>query len=263
VTDLVICGIRGRMGRALVELAREHADVRVVAGIGRRTGDGAENDGGAHRIVPVEQAVEVIADCDVVVDFSTSDATRALLEHGSQALAGRALVVGTTGLDAATENRLDELAAQAAVLTAANFSIGVNLLLDLCERVGAALAAEAWDVEIVEAHHNRKVDAPSGTALALGGAVARGRGVDLGRVRRDGRSGNVGERETGEIGLHAVRGGSVVGEHSVQFLGARERIELVHRASDRALFAEGALVAARWLSGRAPGRYTMRQALNL
>ncbi|MEX0907087.1 MAG: 4-hydroxy-tetrahydrodipicolinate reductase, partial [Gemmatimonadota bacterium] len=151
----------------------------------------------------------------------------------------------------------------AAVLTAANFSIGVNLLLSLCEEVGGALDASAWDVEITEAHHARKVDAPSGTAIALGQAVARGRGVELAAVRRDGRSGHVGARSSGEIGMHSLRGGNVVGEHTVTFFGARERIELSHAATDRAVFAEGALAAAHWLAGRAPGRYAMRDVLNL
>ena len=118
-------------------------------------------------------------------------------------------------------------------------------------------------MEMVEAHHRRKEDAPSGTALALGEAVAAGRGVELAEVRRDGRSGRPGARPGGEIGFHALRGGDVVGEHQVLFLGERDRLELVHRASDRALFAEGALRAARWLAGRAPGRYTMRDVLGL
>jgi 4-hydroxy-tetrahydrodipicolinate reductase len=137
----------------------------------------------------------------------------------------------------------------------------VNVLLSLVR--DAARALEGYDVEIVEAHHRRKEDAPSGTALALGEAVADGRGLTLDRVRRDGRSGRPGPRPDGEIGFHAVRGGQVVGDHEVLFLGEMERVELVHRASDRTLFAAGALRAARWLSGRPAGRYTMLDVLGI
>ena len=178
-------------------------------------------------------------------------------------MAGRSLVIGTTGLDADTERALADASTHAAVLTAANFSIGVNLLLGLTTRVAEALDADSFDIEVVEAHHRRKTDAPSGTALALARAAADGRGVDLEAVRRDGRSGDTGARPHGQIGLHAVRGGGVVGEHTVMFIGERERIELRHDALDRALFAEGALRAARWMAGRAPGRYTMQDVLGL
>jgi 4-hydroxy-tetrahydrodipicolinate reductase len=148
------------------------------------------------------------------------------------------------------------------VLTAANFSVGVNVLLSLVATAAAALGPE-YEVEIVEAHHRRKEDAPSGTALALGRAVAGARGVELDAVRRDGRSGRPGARPAGEIGFHALRGGSIVGEHQVWLIGEMDRLELVHRAADRALFAEGALRAAAWLAGRAPGRYSMRDVLGL
>lgn len=150
-----------------------------------------------------------------------------------------------------------------AVLQAANFSIGVNLLLRLAEEAARTLPAEGYDVEIVETHHRRKADAPSGTALALGRAVAAGREARLEELRRDGRSGVTGERAVGEIGMHALRGGDVVGEHQVLFIGARERIELTHAAGDRALFADGALLAARWIAGKQPGRYQMREVLGL
>jgi 4-hydroxy-tetrahydrodipicolinate reductase len=184
-------------------------------------------------------------------------------ERHAAALDGRALVVGTTGLDDDTVKQLDALARRTAVLVAANFSVGVNLLLGLAEQAARVLPAATYDVEIVETHHGRKLDAPSGTALALGEAVARGRSVELAGVRRDGRSGTTGERPRGEIAFHALRGGSVAGEHHLHFLGQRERIELAHHAEDRALFAEGALVAARWITGRAPGRYTMGDVLGL
>jgi 4-hydroxy-tetrahydrodipicolinate reductase len=266
VINIAVSGIRGRMGRTLVELARGAEDLRVGVGLdrGRRGGGAADVDTpDGVRIGSATDGGALLADVDVVIDFSTPGATRELVETAADALAGRALVVGTTGLDETTNRLLDELTGRTAVLTAANFSIGVNLLLGVCERFGATLPADAYDVEIVEAHHSRKVDAPSGTALALGSAIAAGRGTDLADTRRDGRSGDTGARPVGQIGLHALRGGGVTGEHRVLFFGARETIELRHEALDRALFAEGALRAARWISGRAPGRYTMRDVLDI
>jgi 4-hydroxy-tetrahydrodipicolinate reductase len=196
-----------------------------------------------------------------VLDFSAPGLLTRLLDTQLGELAGRAVVVGTTGLDAALLRRLEAVAGKSAVLVAAHFSLGVNLLLALAEEAAQLLPPDRFDVEIVETHHRHKVDAPSGTALALGEAVARGRGAQLDEVRRDGRSGQTGARPTGEIGFHALRGGMVPGEHRVFFLGGRERIELAHSASDRGLFAEGALLAARWMSGREAGWYTMRDVL--
>jgi 4-hydroxy-tetrahydrodipicolinate reductase len=201
-------------------------------------------------------------DADVVIDFSSPELLRRLLEMHGDALGGVGLVVGTTGLMPEEQALLTRQAQRSPVLQAANFSVGVNLLLALAERAAAVLGDD-YDVEIVEAHHRRKVDAPSGTALALGDSVASGRGVWLGDVRVDGRGGRPGERPRGEVAFHAVRGGDIVGEHSVMFIGERERIELGHVAQDRALFAEGALRAARWLAGREPGAYSMRDVLGL
>ena len=178
-------------------------------------------------------------------------------------LAGKALVVGTTGVDAEVRRLLDEAARASAVLVAANFSVGVNLLLGLAEAAARVLPAELYDVEIVEAHHRRKVDAPSGTALALGEMIARGRRISLEAVRRDGRSGHTETRNAGEIGFHSLRGGDIVGEHHVHFIGMRERIELAHSAQDRAVFAEGALHAAQWLVAKPPGQYGMLDMLGL
>jgi 4-hydroxy-tetrahydrodipicolinate reductase len=240
------------MGRTLVRLAADADDLAIIGGIDTESGE--EN---GMSIVTMDDAAGMLGRADVVIDFSSAAATRALLEHDA-----RALVIGTTGLGADADHALKRAAQQRAILTAANFSIGVNLLLVLAERAGDVLDA-GYDAEIVEAHHNRKVDAPSGTALALAEAVARGRDVKLGDVRRDGRSGDTGARPQGEIGIHAVRGGGVVGEHRLMFIGERERIELTHIAMDRSLFAEGALRAARWIAGRAAGRYTMKQVLGL
>jgi 4-hydroxy-tetrahydrodipicolinate reductase len=264
VTRLAICGIRGRMGRALAQLVAESTDLQLRLGIDREAADGTGAAGlGCQRIVTAYDSAALLDGVDVVIDFSAPTATRQLLESSGDALAGRALIVGTTGLDDDIETRLDELAGRAAVLTAANFSMGVNLLAAVVERVAAALAADSYDIEIIEAHHSRKADAPSGTALALAQAAARGRGTPLEAVRRDGRSGVTGERTTGEIGLHAVRGGGIIGDHAVLFIGEREQVELRHRALDRSLFAAGALTAARWVAGRAPGRYSMADVLGL
>lgn len=255
---IVVVGANGRMGQALASLAVGEPGVELVGGVVR---DGGRVVAGYPRVAEPEGAASLIEEADLVLDFSAPALLGRLLDAQGELLAGRALVVGTTGLDGALLRRLEGLAEQSAVLVAANFSVGVNLLLQMVEEAARLLPAERFDVEIVETHHRQKVDAPSGTALALGESVARGRGVRLDEVRRDGRSGETGARPRGEIGFHALRGGSVPGEHRVLFLGGRERIELVHGAADRALFAEGALAAARWLAGRAPGWYTMRDVL--
>jgi 4-hydroxy-tetrahydrodipicolinate reductase len=261
--DIVVSGATGRMGRALGRLLGDAADLHAIGGIAPDPpAEGAESPA-YPRIAPVADAGEMLRRCDVVIDFSAPDQLRELLESHHDALRGRALVVGTTGLEPPLETALDRLSAHAAVLTAPNFSVGVNLLLGLVERAARVLSPDHYDVEIVEAHHARKEDAPSGTALALGRAVAAARDAPLERLRVDGRSGRPGARPVGEIGFHALRGGEVAGEHIVHFLGARERITLGHAAQSRELFAEGALVAARWIAGRDPGRYTMGQALGL
>ena len=246
------------MGRALLQVAEDRSDIEVVGGIGSH-----QETGGAVPVVTLDAAADLISAAEVIVDFSTVTATATLLDTHGELLAERALVVGTTGLDQSVAARLDALAARAPVLTAANFSPGVNLLLGLAEKAAAALDGASYDIEIVEAHHRRKVDAPSGTALALGEAAARGRGVDLRDVRRDGRSGDTGTRPDGEIGFHAIRAGGTVGEHRVVFGGERERIELVHEALDRSVFAAGALSAAVWLAERGAGRWTMRDVLGI
>jgi 4-hydroxy-tetrahydrodipicolinate reductase len=259
--DLVVSGATGRMGRILGRLIEEAEDLRALGGIAP---DAEDVDGSVYpEIVPVERADELVRRADAVIDFSAPEQLGKLLDTCGETLAGGALLVGTTGLDDPIEGRLDELAGRAAVLVAPNFSIGVNLLLGLVEQAARALPGDRYDIEVVEAHHRRKEDAPSGTALALGRAAASGREAELGEVRRDGRSGRTGARDTGEIGFHALRGGDVVGDHTVHFLGERERIALSHGALSRDLFAEGALEAARWMAGRGPGRYGMRDVLGL
>ncbi len=257
---VVLSGATGRMGTTLARMIAEDAGLALVGGIGRIPESGC--DLGCPVVETPETAGAWIREADVVVDFSAPELLRRLLEMHGDALQGTGLVVGTTGLMPEEEALLDRAAERGPVLQAANFSVGVNLLLALAERAASVLGDD-YDVEIVEAHHRRKADAPSGTALALGEAVAKGRGVELASVRVDGRSGRPGERPRGEVGFHSLRGGDVVGEHRVMLIGERERIELAHLAQDRALFAEGALRAAKWVAGKPAGRYTMRDVLGV
>jgi 4-hydroxy-tetrahydrodipicolinate reductase len=171
-----------------------------------------------------------------------------------------AAVIGTTGLWAEHERAIDALAAVAPVVVAANFSLGVNLVLGLVKQAARVLGPD-WDAEVVETHHNKKRDAPSGTALAIARAIAAGHGVDYDAVKRHTRDGDVGARPRGEIGVSSVRGGDVIGEHVAYFFGAAERIEIAHRATSRTIFAAGALRAAAWVVGKPPGRYDMLDVL--
>jgi 4-hydroxy-tetrahydrodipicolinate reductase len=171
-------------------------------------------------------------------------------------------VIGTTGLSPAVEEAIDALAEVAPVVVAPNFSVGVNLVLGLVAQAARALGP-GWDAEIVELHHKMKRDAPSGTALGIARSIAGARGDDLGKVGRFARDGDVGPRPDGEIGAVAVRGGDVVGEHTAYFFGAGERVEISHRATDRAIFAQGALRAAAWVVGKKPGRYDMLDVLGM
>ena len=251
------------MGRVLGRLLAEAGDVRAIGGLARSGSGQAAPDAGYPELRSMPDAGQLVRRADAVIDFSAPAYLEALVAHHSDALAGSALLVGTTGLDDALQARLDTLAESAAVLVAANFSVGINLLAGLVEQAARVLPADRYDIEVVETHHRRKADAPSGSALALGRAAAEARGLELEELRRDGRSGRTGARPAGEIGFHAVRGGGVVGEHAVHFLGDRERISLAHDALSRDLFGEGALVAARWLVGREPGRYGMADVLGL
>jgi 4-hydroxy-tetrahydrodipicolinate reductase len=199
-------------------------------------------------------------DADVFVDFSVPDALEKHLRVAEEA--GKAIVVGTTGLSHEHQELIDRASARIAVLQAANTSLGVNLLAHLV-REAAARLGEQWDIEIVEMHHRHKADAPSGTALLLGWAAAEGRGVALDEVSDRGRDGITGPRASGHIGFAALRGGSVPGDHQVIFAAEGERIELGHRAESRAIFARGAIEAAIWLKDKPPGRYSMADVLEL
>jgi len=247
------------MGRRVIELCAGRTDMQVHAAIdhpdspliGQVLADG----------VVVTSNIEAgLAGCDAYIDFTTPDATAAAARAARQT--GAPAVVGTTGLDRAAEAELERLAERAPVLVAANFSLGVNLLLALAETAARALGPD-FDFEVVEMHHRHKRDAPSGTALALARALAVGRGQELDDALCTSRSGEVGERRPGEIGVFALRGGETIGEHTAYLVGESERIEISHRAHSRDLFAAGALRAAAWLTGRRPGRYAMRDVLGL
>jgi 4-hydroxy-tetrahydrodipicolinate reductase len=219
---------------------------------------------GHHAIGSVEHGVTIAAappsepsTVDVVIDFTSPASTRVLLDHCVRL--GTPLVIGTTGLSPDDHAAIDAAARAVAVLQAANTSVGVSVLLHLVEET-ARLLGDSFDLEVVESHHRHKRDAPSGTALALVSALERGR---VGLARTFARHGDIGPRQQNEVGIQTIRGGDVIGEHTVFYLGNGERLELTHRATDRSLFANGALKAASWLAGRPPGRYAMRDALGL
>lgn len=234
-------GARGRMGRAIADAAPE---MGVIVGASTDLGD----DVGA----PMRSV-------DVVVDFSTPDATEALVRQA--VAAGKPLIIGTTGHSPAQREKLATSAAQVPCVWAGNFSVGVTLLFALARRAARALDAD-YGAEIVEMHHRMKKDAPSGTAQRLLEIILEERKLGRGAVRH-GREGITGERPQGEVGVHSLRGGDVVGDHTVVFAGAGERLELTHRASDRAIFARGALRAAQWVRAQKPGLYDMQDVLGL
>lgn len=256
---IAIHGAAGRMGRSLIELTRQDARLKLVAAL-VAPGSGLEGTPLASPAVPGALTYSTRlgdAGAQVLVDFSSAEGfDRALALCVER---GMALVSGSTGLSAEQLTALDAAAAQIAMLHAANFSLGISLLTRLLREAAAALPG--WDIEIIEAHHARKEDAPSGTALALGEAAAAARGQQLDALMPAARHGQTGPRPAGSIGFAVVRGGDVVGEHSVWLLGAGERIELAHRATSRDIFARGALSAAGWLATKQPGRYSLEQVL--
>jgi len=206
-------------------------------------------------------AAEALAAVDVVIDFTNPGASADLAALA--AARGVALVIGATGWSEPDLRHVAEAARRIPIVRAGNFSLGLNMLMGLVARVARALPAEAYDIEIFEAHHRHKVDAPSGTALMLGEAAAKGRGVGLANSSRRARDGITGERPVGEIGFSVLRGGGIVGEHSVTFAAEDEILTLSHSARDRSLFARGAVAAARWVAGRPPGQYDMQDVLGL
>jgi 4-hydroxy-tetrahydrodipicolinate reductase len=263
---LVIAGAGGRMGRTLIHAIAATKGVALAgavdapgsAVIGRDSGELAGL--GSNGIKVTSELAPLLKSADGLIEFALPAATLAFAEI--TAAAGLVHVIGTTGHSAEEEAVIAKAAERAVIVKSGNMSLGVNLLVALTKRVSATLGDE-YDVEILEMHHNRKIDAPSGTALMLGRAAAAGREIALEKHAVRGRDGVTGPRRAGDIGFAALRGGTVVGEHTVIFAGPAERIELVHRAEDRMIFARGALHAALWARGRKPGLYSMADVLDL
>jgi 4-hydroxy-tetrahydrodipicolinate reductase len=236
-----VAGWHGRMGRAVSQVLEEREDTLVALRFER----GETPD---------------LSLCDVVIDFTTAEASTALAERGAEA--GRpALVIGSTGFSDDERARLERAAAKVPIVLSGNFSLGVNVLMGLVAQAAAKLGPDAWDIEVIEAHHRRKLDAPSGTALMLGEAAAAGRGKTLASTRAGVRDGIGAERARGSIGFASLRGGGIVGEHTVVFASEDEVLTLSHSARDRSLFARGAVEAAVWVAGRGPGLYDMQDVL--
>lgn len=243
MTRVIITGSKGRMGRALIACAPGHRELEV-----------------AGQIDQGDDLTAIIARCDAVIDFSSHSATAAIAELCAQH--GKALVVGTTGHDDSEKSRITHHASRIPMVLSSNYSTGVNTLFWLT-RQAAEILGPGYDLEVLEMHHRLKKDAPSGTAKSLAEILAAVRGQQLARVARHGREGIVGQRTAEEIGIHSIRGGDVVGDHTVVFATNGERVELTHKASSRDTFANGALRAALWVVNQKPGLYDMQDVLGL
>lgn len=236
-----ISGARGRMGRAVDQVLDERDDVMVAV----RFDWGETPD---------------LSLCDVVIDFSTAEASVSLAGLAAER-GGPALVIGSTGFTPEQDADIMKAAEKVAIVRSGNYSLGVNILIGLVEHAALRLDARDWDIEVIEAHHRLKIDAPSGTALMLGEAAAAGRGHDLDEVRQKPYDGITGERESGKIGFASIRAGGIIGEHTVLFASKDETLTLSHSAIDRSLFARGAVAAAAWVRTRRPGLYDMQDVL--
>lgn len=263
---ITVTGASGRMGQMLVKGIAAHPGATLVGCIERPGHAWIGQDigtcmgGPALGVTVSDDPLDAFAKSQAVIDFTAPAATVAFAALAAQARAVH--VVGTTGLEPAHHAKLDLAAHHAVIIQAGNMSLGVNLLTRLTQKVAAALDAD-WDIEIIEAHHRNKVDAPSGTALMLGEAAAAGRGIDLATAKQSGRDGITGARKRGDIGFSAIRGGDIVGEHDVLFAADGERIILRHLATDRSIFVRGALKAALWGQSQKPGRYDMMDVLGI
>jgi 4-hydroxy-tetrahydrodipicolinate reductase len=263
---VVIAGAGGRMGRTLIHAVAASKGLTLAgaveaagsAVIGRDAGELAGL--GPNGVKVVSDVVPLLKQADGLIEFTIPAATLAFAEL--TAVAGLVHVIGTTGHSAEEDAVIAKAATRAKIVKSGNMSLGVNLLVALTKRVAKTLGDD-YDIEILEMHHNKKIDAPSGTALMLGRAAAAGRGVDLAQHSVRGRDGMTGARGAGDIGFASLRGGSNVGEHTVIFAGPSERVELTHRAEDRMIFARGALHAALWARGQKPGLYAMADVLGL
>ena len=261
-----VIGAGGRMGRMLIEAVQNNPKTILNAAIERQGSSLVGADAGEVAAIGrlevqiVDELETVINDIDVLIDFSLPDAT----EKNMQVCAEHnvAMVIGTTGFNEAQEQVLAKASEKIAIVYAGNYSTGVNLSLKLLGMAAKAFGNEA-DVEIIEAHHKHKIDAPSGTAYMMAEAVAEARGQNLKDVAIYGREGQTGERESGAIGIHAVRGGEIVGDHTVMFIADGEVVEITHRARERMTFAAGAVRAATWVTEQAVGQYNMQDVLGL
>lgn len=266
IPGIVVAGASGRMGQMLIRVIEDSETARL-AGVFERPGHdwigqdlGLCMGGAASGVLVSDDPARTLSGADAVVDFTIPAATIALSAQAAEA--GVAHIIGTTGMTPEEIAALAPAAEKTVVVRAGNMSLGVNLLMQVTKQVAAALDAD-FDIEVIEAHHHHKIDAPSGTALMLGEAAAEGRGVDLAQVRDAARDGITGARKRGDIGFSVIRGGDIVGEHEVMFASQGERIVLKHMATDRALFARGAVKAALWAQGKAPGAYDMLDVLGL
>lgn len=255
---VAIVGAEGRMGAELLENASGMDGLIITDAIVRPGSAAVGQELGPDAVRATDDMETAIENADVVIDFSHPAACREAAELAAKYRT--AFVSGTTGLDDAAVAEIKGWSSESAVLWAANFSVGVNALEQIVEMATRAVG-EDFDIEVLEAHHRNKVDAPSGTALFLGEAAARARGVSIDEDGVFARQGHVGARSDDEIGFQTIRGGDIVGEHTVFLCGPGERIELTHRASDRGIFARGALRAARWIAGQEPGWYSMKDVL--
>jgi len=263
---VAVVGAAGRMGRTLLQTVHEAEGIRLGAALEAPDHPLLGTDAGviaglsAQGVSLVDDLASVIGACDVLIDFTRPDPCLRHLEIC--AAAGVRAVVGTTGFDAAQRERIDVLADQLAMVVAPNMSVGVNLCFKLIELASRTLG-DAVDIEIIEAHHRHKVDAPSGTAVRMGEVVAEALGRDLSQCAVYGREGHTGERDRKTIGFETIRAGDIVGEHTVMFADVGERVEITHRASSRVNFANGAMRAARWVARRDAGRFDMQDVLEL
>lgn len=255
-----VTGAAGQMGRAVIQAVLATPGVELVGVLERADSDAVGSAVAGSALAIGDRAAPVFEASDAVIDFSAPAATAGYAEQA--AAAGVALVTGTTGLAFEEQAAVQKAAETVCIVQSANFSLGVNLLLALTHKAAKALD-ESFDIEILELHHNHKADAPSGTALALGRAAAEGRNVVLDDVADRARDGITGARRPGDIGFASLRGGTAAGDHTVLFAGPKERIELTHRAEDRAIFATGAVAVAQWTKGRPAGLYAMSDVLGI
>ena len=255
--SIAIAGIAGRMGQALVKCAGPDM---IIAGGSERPGSDALGQAPGGWTVS-DSAAKAAQSADVWIDFTTPDASLAALEQ-LRLTRVKAAIIGTTGLSPQQELQIADHAKRIAIVRDRNFALGVNLMIGLVEQVAARLK-DGWDIEITEGHHRRKVDAPSGTALMIGEAAARGREAKLTDLRVPPYDGQTGPRKDGTIGFSVIRGGGIIGDHDAAFISDEEILSINHRALDRAIFAKGALAAAKWAADKPPGLYAMKDVLAL